>query len=146
MLVNSASSIIGIFTILGLVKVEVGSWDWMKSLNKFKGYIWLNLFGLAGASIMCVHLFQVTAGEKFWGIYPLWLWIWSLLFFILALLMVIANIFKYRRNRQTSVAETGVKTDTGVVTAHLWIYPLLAILFYMHAMLVFISAAGISFM
>ncbi|MGB2955057.1 MAG: VanZ family protein [Anaerolineales bacterium] len=145
MLVNSSSSIIGIFTILGLIKIEIGTWGWVRSLKEFKGFVALNLFGLTGAALMCIRLFQVQAGEKFWGIYPVWLWAWSLLFIITASVIVIARFFEQRRIRQTDGSQSGEIVTSEKTTAQLWVYPLLAILFYMHGLLIFLSATGIEF-
>jgi len=145
MLVNSASSIIGILTIQGLIKVEAGKWEWVKQLKEFYELVWLEMLGLVGTVIMCVHLFQVQAEEKFWGIYPVWLWIWSLLFLLLTPLMVFFHFRKRQRSHQTTAAKTGIRTKTQMTTAGLWIYPMLAILFYIHALLIIMSITGISF-
>ena len=145
MLVNSSSSIIGIFTILGLVKIKKGNWLWVKSLKEYAGIAALNLFGLTGAAFMCVHLFQVQAEEKFRGIYPEWLWAWSLLFIIAAISMLAVRFIKQRKNRKPG----GIKSEEIAIpeetTAKLWIYPLLAILSYMHGLLIILSATGIEF-
>jgi len=145
MLVNSASGVIGIFTILGLVKVEAGNWEWVRSLKEFKGFAALNLFGLTGAAIMSAYLFQVQAEEQFRGIYPTWLWAWSLVFITTALLMAIGRLFRNQRDRTAGKVKSENDVSSEAKTARLWVYPLLAILFYMHSILIVLSATGIEF-
>ena len=61
MLVNSASALIGVFTIMGLKKAKAADWSWVSRLREFKGILGLDLFGFMGAVLMCITLFQVQA-------------------------------------------------------------------------------------
>jgi hypothetical protein len=69
MMVNSASAVIGVFTIMGLKKVIATDWSWTTHLKEFKALLWLNLFGFVGAVLICIYLFQVQASTDFWGVY-----------------------------------------------------------------------------
>ena len=142
MLVNSSSGIIGIFTILGLKQVKPGDWEWTAYLRKFKWLILLNLVGMAGAAAMLVTLFQVQAAEVFEGVYPGWLQAWNLAFVILAPLAVIMHLKINRSHQESGLID---KELSGERTVRLWVYPLLAILWYMHFLLVFVSVTGTVF-
>ena len=145
MLVNSSSAVVGILTILGLKPTKEGDWSWISYLKEHKILIGLGAFGLVGAGLMCFFLFRVQAAEKFWGVYPAWLLVWNLVYLILAVILVWVSL---RRQKSMDLAAGDVPAD-GVSpasrTARLWIYPLLAILFYMHALLIFVSVTGAEF-
>jgi len=145
MIVNSASVMIGVFTIMGLKKVIATDWMWTTHLKRYKGLLGLSLFGLTGAVIMCVYLFRVQATGFFWSVYPVWLWSWNVLFLIMTPLM----IFLYRGVFQTTIQITNAGIDSVQsaegITARLWILPLLVILFYMHALVIYVSITGVPF-
>jgi len=142
MLVNSSSGIVGIFTILGLKTVDPGDWAWAGYLRKYKPMILLILVGIIGAAAMLVMLFQVQAAEVFEGVYPEWLKIWNLSFVILAPLMVVIHYILFRSHDRSSLIEKGFSAD---MTARQWVYPLLGILWYMHALLVFVALSSTLF-
>ena len=145
MTVNSASAMIGVFTIMGLKKYIATDWAWTTHLKDYKGLLWLILFGLIGAVIMCSYLFRVQASEAFSGVYPIWLWTLNILF----LIMTPAMMVYYRRTLQKyiQISETGNVSGPQPegITARLWIFPLLAILFYMHALVIYVSIFGVNF-
>jgi hypothetical protein len=145
MIVNSASALIGVFTIMGLKKGIATDWVWTTHLKRYKGLLGLSLFGLAGAVMLCAYLFRVQALGVFSGVYPVWLWIWNVLF----LIMTPAMIFLYRGTLQKSTqnADTGKVAGPPAegITARLWIFPLLVILFYMHALVIYVSISGVKF-
>jgi hypothetical protein len=145
MIVNSASAMIGVFTIMGLKKYIATDWAWTTHLKEYRGLLWLILFGLIGAVIMCSYLFRVQASKAFSGVYPIWLWTWNILF----LIMTPAMIVYYRRTLQKyhQISETGKVSGPRPegITARLWIFPLLAILFYMHALVIYVSIFGVNF-
>jgi hypothetical protein len=145
MMVNSASALIGVFTIMGLQKIVATDWAWTIHLKRYKGLLGLNLFGLIGAVIMCTYLFRVQAMGFFWSAYPLWLWIWDFLFLIITPVMIFLYRDSFQKN--TRIANTGkvIHPPAEGITARLWIFPLLAILFYMHALVIYISITGVSF-
>jgi VanZ family protein len=145
MLVNSASSVVGIFTLLGLKPAREGDWSWVGYLKEHRGLIGLGSFGLVCAGIMCYFLFRVQAAEKFWGVYPVWLLVWNLAYLILAPVLIFLDLRRQKSNEAVAGDSPAVEASSASGTARLWIYPLLAILFYMHALLVFVSFTGMEF-
>jgi hypothetical protein len=145
MLVNCASAAIGVFTIMGLKKMRESDWAWTGYLKEYKGLLWLSVYGLMGAAAMCANLFQVQAEKKFWGIYPVWLWVWGILYLILTPVLISFNLGRQRKLHYAIKGNLAKDTPPEEKTALLWIYPLLAILFYMHALLIYISVSGVEF-
>jgi hypothetical protein len=145
MIVNSASALIGIFTILGLKKVIATNWEWKKRLKDFKPLLALGAFGLSGAILMCIYLFQVQAYESFLEVYPEWLLIWNILYQILTPLLVVFYFLNHKKQHQELRGKNGQTLHQQVITAQCWIYPFLVILFYMHALVVYISISGAEF-
>ena len=144
MAVNSSSALIGVFTIMGLRKMAPANWCWTQQLKKFRIEIGLISFGLIGAIIMCVFLFQVQASEMFWGVYPNWLLGWNITF--LAATLVLSVVYLCRRSihaRKTKDARMDFQHDLQI--ARLWITPLLVILFYMHFLIVYLFITGLEF-
>ncbi len=141
MAINSSASLIGIFTIVGLTEQRAGDWAWRQNLKEFKGLVGLIAFGAVGAIIMCIYLFQVQALEKFWGVYPVWLLVWNIIFIIAAAGMEIhrrKNLHP-RRSNETKASEHPSRT------AQLWVYPPLAIIVFMHLIIVFVAITGTYF-
>jgi len=145
MLVNSASAMIGVFTIMGLKKVIATDWAWTTRLKEFKVLLWLGLFGFVGAVIMCVVLFRVQASADFWGVYPVWLWTWNILYLIMTPVMIAFYRGTLRKNHPIPGNEKVYVPPPEVKTARLWIFPLLVILFYMHALVIVVSISGVKF-
>ena len=144
MLVNSASALVGILTIMGLKKMAASDWAWTAHLLKLKSYLGLGLFGAAGAAIMCSYLFRVQFEGKFWGVYPGWLLLWNYLY----VLWVPALAF-YRgalpENLRSAEGEKAPPLPPEAVTARLWIIPLVAILLYMHVLVIYVAGSGVKF-
>jgi hypothetical protein len=144
MLVNSASALIGVFTIMGLMKPAAADWAWTSRLLDFKIFLGLGLFGSIGAALQCTWLFQVQAAGKFWGVYPGWLLVWNYIY----VLLVPAVAF-YRGALPQNLAGTGEAIDPALppeaVTARLWIIPLVVILLYMHVLAVYVAGSGVKF-
>ncbi len=145
MLVNSASALIGVFTIMGLKKITATDWAWTNRLKEFKVELCLALFGAVGALIMCIYLFRVATSENFWGVYPLWLWIWNFLYLIMTPVILALRRSFLRRRPQISENEKAAVPPLETSTARLWIYPLLVILFYMQALVLYVSILGVKF-
>jgi hypothetical protein len=145
MLVNCSSALVGIFTIMGLKKMTAANWSWTTRLKDFSGLLGLNLFGLVGAIIMCITLFQVQAKLDFWSVYPTWLWIWNILFLILTPVVIILHIKNQRENHQIKRDKKVTTLPEPGKTAQLWVFPLLVILFYMHALVLYVSISGVKF-
>jgi hypothetical protein len=145
MLVNCASALIGVFTIMGLKKGKAADWSWAARLKEFKNLLGLNLFGFVGAVLMCITLFQVQANLEFWSIYPVWLWIWNILFLLLTPVMIALYAGNLRKYHQIKRDKKSVVKPEEVKTARLWVFPLLVILFYMHALVIYVSISGVKF-
>ncbi len=147
MAVNGSSALIGVFTILGLKTIKTGNWKWFQFLREYAGLLWLILFGGVGMGFICYHLFGVQANlGQFQGVYPGWLMGWNVSFLLIAPLMV----YLYRRQMQQpefSLLEViePLAAEPAKKTAHLWLLPGLAILFYMHLLVFFASGTGILF-
>jgi hypothetical protein len=145
MLVNSASALIGVFTIMGLKKVIATNCSWVTRLREFKALLGLSLFGFTGAAIMCAFLFRVQASGDFWSVYPPWLWVWNILFLISTPILIVLHRNALRKTHQITEGNKVYVSSSEVSTARLWVFPLLIILFYAHALVVFVSISGVIF-
>jgi len=144
MMVNSASALIGVFTIMGLNKVTATDWSWVSHLKKYKTFVGLGIFGFTGMVIMCTYLFRVQTNGKFWGVYPEWLLIWNILYLLLA--PTIAVLWSaLQKNHQAAKDQKDSFQSSVMKTARLWIIPLLVILFYMHALVIYVAISGVNF-
>jgi VanZ family protein len=143
MLVNTSSALMGIFTILGLTNYHaIGGWEWIGSLKKFISLIGLILFGSTGAVIMCVNLFSVQAAKSvFHGVYPVWMLVWNVLFLVITALI----LFFQRDDIFTGQRLPGTSGEQSVATARLWFIPPITILFFMHALVIFVAISGLAF-
>ncbi len=144
MLINSASSFIGILTLIGLRSGSSGDWTWISSLKKFKMPIGVILFGVIVAVLTCTYLFQVQAKMAFWGVYPLWLTVLNSLFLILGL-SVIVYLWTHHGNEGNLYNKVHTSLDTKTVTARLWVFCPLVILIIIHAHSIFIAFSGLAF-
>jgi len=146
MLVNSASALIGVFTILGLSGKRPAGLAWVKELKNSRGLIWLALLGILGAALMCVVLFRVQAAGQFQGIYPDWLLAWNGLFLLLSPIAIAIYFRRWKKSFHRNTA--GINRpdiSPATKTARLWIMPLLVILWYMHALIVWVAITGAEF-
>jgi hypothetical protein len=145
MLVNSASALIGVFTLLGLKMRAIVTPGLSLSWREIRIPFGVCLFGLVGAGIQCSMLFRVQAAGSFQGIYPLWLLVWNILFLLLATaaLMIpwcrLQNLLHSMRFRATPLS------TEATCSVHALLIPLLVILLYMHAIAVFANFAGFEF-
>lgn len=145
MVVNSASSLIGVFTIMGLKPLPAAEWGWAGRLRDMRELLSVIALGVAGTALMCVFLFEVQASEDFWGVYPHWLMVWHVFFLIAAPGALVHSLRKMRRNEQISVETAGEALPGGQRTAFLWTLPMLSILFYMHSILIYVAVCGMAF-
>ena len=145
MLVNSASTLIGVFTIMGLNKAVPPGVDWLTPLKESKAVLWFILFGLVGAVIMCATLFQVAASEIFWGVYPQWLLSWNILFVLIVPAMIYTYQRSLRKQRYSPQDQPANDLPPEVKEARLWIVPPLVILFYMHIIVIYVAYSGAEF-
>lgn len=140
MLVNTSSALMGVFTILGLTDYRTGGWEWASQLKKYRTMIGLILFGVAGAVLMCVKLFEVqAAGGSIRDVYPLWLLIWNILYTLIAIILFILY-----RKRSEGIGDSQGDPEHQT-TALLWVSTAAVILFYMHLLVTVVYIAGITF-
>jgi len=140
MIVNSASGLIGIFTVMGIKQTQNADWKWIKKLRRLIYPAGLVHLGLAGAVAMCAYLFRVQAENVFWGVYPTWLWIWNIGYLAAAAAF---GILKIRETQSRKVAESDSNEDKEI--AQLWVCPMMVIVAYMYLLLVYVSITGTQF-
>jgi hypothetical protein len=146
MMVNSASALIGVFTILGLKKVNTTDWKWIKDLKLYRGLIFVILFGFVGAVLMCIQLFTVQAqGGVFGGVYPEGLLAFNVFYVVSTPLFVYLHRSTIKHQNRLQSNEDTPMQKAGLTTARLWIFPLLTIIFYMHHLIVYVAISGVIF-
>jgi len=138
MLVNSASALIGVLTIMGLTDLKKTDFSWKRYFRRDRLALWGIGLGIISAIAMAYFLFEVQKTEKFAEIYPGWLLIVGAVFVALAILIAIRFI-KSEDNR--SISPLGEKK-----IARQWVLPALAILVYMHVMVFYIAVSGVEFL
>lgn len=144
MLVNSASALMGVFTIMGLRSTPIGDWAWTQRLRRYRALIALGLFGLAGIILAGGFLFRVQALEQTQGVYPAWLTVWNVLFLFSA--PFVADFASSARPRTTAARRGAAARETeAITTSRLWLVPILVILLYMHALVVYTVGSGMEF-
>jgi hypothetical protein len=144
MLVNTASALVGVLTIMGLTNARRSNWGWFKGLKKMKYLAWMAGLGLFLVILMYIYLFRVQADQEFWGTYPIWLWVGNILYLLGTMILGI----QYFRKVKTKRPSRSRQPEDEVIAekqARLWAMPLLIILFYMQVLLVYISIAGVEF-
>ena len=144
MIMNSAATVIGVLTLVGLRTMPPGDWTWIGCLKQYKKALGITLFGTAGAALMCFSLFNVKTHRTFDGSYPGWLLVWNGLFLITGLVVFLFPGHFYMPDRTTN--GTGSSPSDQVVTARLWILCPLIILIIMHGLVVFTVAKGLAFL
>ncbi len=145
MIMNSAATVIGVLTLVGLRATLAGDWAWIGCLQRCKKALGITLFGTAGAALMCVSLFNVkTNGGMVEGVYPGWLLVWSSLFLITGLVVIFFPGHFYMPDRTANY--NGSIPPDQVVTARLWILCPLIILIIMHGLVMLTIAKGLAFL
>ncbi|MBT8370308.1 MAG: VanZ family protein [Deltaproteobacteria bacterium] len=144
MIIDTASSFIGILTLMGVKRREPEDWLWLGRLKHFKLFLAAILCGALTAIPMCIYLFDVQVEGSFANIYPRWLLTLNGLFTAAtAALIVFFCSHRHRPDRPTST--TDVNLSIHHTTALLWVMCPLAILFSMHALVVWVAVAGKEF-
>ncbi len=134
MLVNSASALIGVLTIMGLKKTNPADFTWVKNLRKEKPIVLLILLALVETTISCVYLFQVQSAEAFWGVYPNWLWIQDALLAVLSLIALYRLVREHKKALQKPAMENRKQ--------EFWLFPILGIILYMKILILYIPLTG----
>ena len=145
MLVNSASALIGVFTIMGLKKMKPLDLDWTHYFKEIKGILLLIFLGLISTTITCIYLFRVQAAGEFRGVYPTWLWVFDIAFVIITTPAIYLLFRKHNDSRMKSGDTRKDLPCSETRIAQLWIIPMLVILFYMKSILIYISLTGLDF-
>ena len=98
MIINAASSLIGILSLMGAKYRIEGVWAWIDHLMDYQAILGAILFGGLTAVLTCIYLFEVQVRGSFHKIYPNWLLAGNGLF----LASAAAAIFFFWRHRQES--------------------------------------------
>jgi hypothetical protein len=144
MVVNSASTLIGVFTIMGLTPGRAGGWKWSTHLKRFRPLIATAVFGIVGIILACIYLFEVQANPQIHDAYPDWLFVVNLVYLLWAPVAAYRGGALGPRHARRS-ANRARALPAAAITARLWIVPLLVILFYMHALAAYVAASGMEF-
>ncbi|MBM3137505.1 MAG: hypothetical protein FJZ98_04895 [Chloroflexi bacterium] len=146
MLVNSASALIGVFTIMGLKTMKAPDYGWMNYFRENGWVVWLIVFGILSSTLMSFFLFRVQAAEIFFGVYPTWLLVLNFFFTASAFLTIILTLVK--RNDQNSDEDVRivVHKENSIKIAKLWMVPSLAIFIYMNLLLFYVAVSGSEFL
>lgn len=145
MLVNSASALIGVLTILGLKTMKPSDYVWLRFFKVNRWLIWLLAFGLITAALMCFFLFQVQEAGVFFGVYPTWLLFLNILFSVFALFAIYYFLKPDAYVKLKSDDTSAVLSESSLKIARLWMFPYLAILLYMKLLLFFVAISGSEF-
>ena len=144
MLVNAASSLIGVLALAALKPSSTSQWAWVKHLKRYRGSLAVILLGSCTAVLMCQYLFELKESDTFWNAYPRWLFGLNGAFLVCAMSAVIYNWRRLRLLGHRPAGKTGEPASV-VVTAHLWILCPLVLLTVMHALVVWVGVAGHGF-
>jgi hypothetical protein len=144
MVVNSASTLIGVFTIMGLTPRRAGGWKWSTHLKRFRPLIATAVFGIVGILLACIYLFEVQANPQIHDAYPDWLFVVNLVYLLWAPVAAYRGGALGPRHARRG-ANRARALPAAAITARLWIIPLLVILFYMHALAAYVAASGMEF-
>lgn len=124
MLINFASSVIGVLTLITLRRLPEGDWSWAQNLKTFYKS-WIILFVGAGTTVwMCVMLFDMASVGVSHMQIPFWITAGVLIFILTATITI--GHHGYGLFRLDSINQSEHKTfNSNQRTAHLWVvYPL----------------------
>jgi hypothetical protein len=146
MLVNSASALIGVLTIMGLRTMKTSDYNWLRYFRENRMVVWLFAFGLLTSVLMCYTLFRVQEAGVFTGIYPTWLLVLNGLFTMGALVTLYLKAAKtrslYPDKSGAGEEEDGIQTRI----ATLWNVPTMVIFIYMNSLLFYVAIRRIEFL
>ena len=144
MIINAASSFIGILTLMGAKYRIEGDWAWIDHLKDYQAILGAILFGGLTAVLTCIYLFEVQVRGSFHKIYPNWLLAGNGLF----LTSAAAAIFLFWRHRQESgklMPELESGTRNNRTTALLWVMSPLAILISINLLVMWVAVERFEF-
>ena len=135
MLINAAASIVGVISIKAIMGNRGIGWEWRQYFWKNGLALALMIAGLTGALVMLALLFNTGEPDELKKHYPTWMLAWNLLFLFLMLQLGITRWIKAKRKRQF-LTEEHLRRKPAAITADLWIFVPLIILFCMHGLVV----------
>ncbi len=144
MIINAASSLIGILTLMGAKYRIEGDWAWIDHLKDYQAVLGAILFGGLTAVLTGIYLLEVQVRGSFHKVYPSWLLAGNGLF----LASAAAAIFFFWRHRQESgklMPELESGTRNNRTTALLWVMSPLAILISINLLVMWVAVAGFEF-
>jgi hypothetical protein len=146
MLVNSASALIGVLTIMGLKTMKAPDYGWMQYFRENRLFVWLFAFGMITSTLMCYTLFQVQETGVFFGVYPIWLLILNIIFAVSAIYSIYLSLNGRGNQKSTGKGKKLVPNKDSKKIASLWMVPSLAILLYMNLLLFYVAISGSEFL
>ena len=145
MIINAASAFIGILMLMGAKRsASVKEWSWAGRFRDYKATLAVILFGAVTAVLMGIRLFDVQLRGAFNSIYPQWLLIGDAVFLASGAAVIICH-WHGSRVCAAIALETHMAPVDGRSTVRLWIFPPLAILMAMHALVLWAVVAGLNF-
>ena len=144
MLVNAASSLIGVMALAALKPSPSGQWTWLNHLKRYRGSLVVIFLGSCTAVFMCIYLFKLKESSAFWNAYPLWLFGLNGVFLTCAAGAVFYNGRRLNLLVRKPNGQTRDPADI-IITAHLWILCPLVLLTVMHALVVWVGVTGHGF-
>ena len=144
MIIDTAASLIGILSLMGLKRPVKRKWAWCTEMRYFKGALAVILFGAVSAVPMCNYLFDVQVQSTLFNIYPGWLLTCNGLFLGASVALI---VFHWRRRQKSGKIKPESKStmSNNHTTALLWVICPLTILMSVHALVVWAAVAGINF-
>lgn len=144
MIIDAASSLMGILSLLGLDTQPKRTWVWLKNLKHFKGALGILLIGAAAAVLTGIWLLDVQAQGNFFNAYPQWLLAANSGF-----IGACAAVIIFHRRRRSKFMPAALEMDQNALnnhtTAMLWVMCPLVMLMCMHALVVWVAMRGIDF-
>lgn len=146
MLVNSASALIGVLTIMGLKTMKASDFSWLRYFRENRSVVWLLALGLITSALMCFFLFRVQELSVFFGVYPAWLLFLNTLFAVNAFFAIYRTLKMRDHHESAGEGKDVVPNQDSKKIARLWVVPSLAILLYMHLILFYVAISRSEFL
>lgn len=144
MIIDAASSLIGILTLMGVKHRLKGDWAWIGQLKHYKAYLATVIFGTLASVFTCIYLFDVQARGSFDNIYPGWLLAGNGLFLASAAAVIFFFWCHWKRwDKLTPELESELYNCR--TTTRLWVMCPLAIFTSMNLLVVWVAVAGLEF-
>ncbi len=140
MLVNTASSIIGVLTLIGLRKPPQPGPGWTHQLMKLKYGGLVLIFGVFVSASACFYLFKVQSALDFWNTYPIWLLAGNAIYLFVAFVLFIIYLSKFYR-----MADQSPQVSSSDTAPLLWNLVLMGILFFLNSLVIIVAFSNIQF-